>query len=150
MARVDKAEITVAANRETVWAALMDPAQLVQWLPPGTMTGEISAFDPRPGGAFRMTLRYAEAGRGKSSDDTDVTNAVFGEIVPRERVQWLVRFDSPDPAFTGTMKMTWQLEDAAGGTKVSIAAEDVPSGISPEDHAEGLGESLANLKRFLR
>lgn len=35
------------------------------------------------------------------------------------------------------------------GTRVEIRADDVPSGISAEDHAEGLASSLANLAAYL-
>jgi len=149
MSRTDTAEIAIAAPPSAIYAALMDASQLVQWLPPDGMTGEISAFEPHTGGAFRITLRYPEAGIGKSTDDSDVVEATFGELVPDDRVEWLCRFDSPDPAFAGLMRMLWQLEPVTGGTRVRIVASDVPSGISAEDHAEGLGASLSQLKRFV-
>ena len=60
-----------------------------------------------------------------------------------------VDFESDDPAFAGTMTMTWTLTADAGGTRVDITAADVPSGISAEDHAAGLASSLANLALHL-
>lgn len=56
-----------------------------------------------------------------------------------------VDFVSDDPAFAGTMTMTWTLADDPGGTRVEIRADDVPSGISAEDHTAGMASSLANL-----
>ena len=41
--------------------------------------------------------------------------------------------------------MTWEVTAVEGGTRVDIVADDVPDGISPEDHATGLASSLANL-----
>ena len=35
------------------------------------------------------------------------------------------------------------------GTRVVITADDVPNGISAEDHATGLASSLANLARHV-
>jgi hypothetical protein len=35
------------------------------------------------------------------------------------------------------------------GTRVDITADDVPFGISAEDHAAGLASSLANLAGYL-
>ena len=35
------------------------------------------------------------------------------------------------------------------GAEVTIRAENVPAGISAEDHAEGLNSSLANLAEHL-
>ena len=60
-----------------------------------------------------------------------------------------VDFVSGDPANAGTMTMTWELTALDAGTRVDIRAEDVPAGISAEDHAAGLGSSLANLATYL-
>ena len=43
-------------------------------------------------------------------------------------------FESDDPALAGTMTMTWELTPAVGGTAVEVVAENVPAGISKEDH----------------
>ena len=45
--------------------------------------------------------------------------------------------------------MTWSLSPTAGGTKVSIIAENVPTGISKEDHDVGLRSTLENLGKFV-
>jgi hypothetical protein len=74
-----------------------------------------------------------------------VVEARFADIVPGERVVQQVDFVSDDPAFAGTMTMTWAVAAAEGGTRVDITAADVPDGISAEDHAAGLASSLANL-----
>lgn len=58
-------------------------------------------------------------------------------------------FESDDPAFSGTMTMTWEVTAIDGGTRVDITADDVPDGISPEDHAAGLASSLANLAEYV-
>ncbi len=56
-----------------------------------------------------------------------------------------VVFASDDPAYAGTMRMTWSLAPADGGTRVTFRADDVPPGISAQDHADGLASSLAQL-----
>ena len=149
MRRADTASRIIAASPETIYAALVDGEALVAWLPPDTMTGELLDYDPRPGGAFRMVLRYPEAGQGKTTGDTDQIEAEFGELVPNRRIVWLVRFRSDDPALAGIMRMVWDLEPATGGTRVIILAEDVPEGIRKEDHDAGLRSSLENLARFV-
>jgi SAM-dependent methyltransferase len=45
--------------------------------------------------------------------------------------------------------MTWQVAPVAAGTRIEIIAEDVPRGISAEDHAHGFASSLANLAGYL-
>src|SRR5215217_2616344 len=61
----------------------------------------------------------------------------------------LVDFVSDDPRFAGTMTMSWAVSEVPDGTRVDIRADDVPDGISAEDHATGLRSSLANLARYL-
>ena len=52
-------------------------------------------------------------------------------------------------ACAGAMTMTWEVTAADAGTRVDIVAEDVPDGISAEDHAAGLACSLANLAAYV-
>ena len=98
-----------------------------------------------------MTLRYEDAqdAPGKSTENTDVVDAQFADLVPAKRVVWSVRFDSDDPSFAGVMRMIWLLDGVEGGTQVTILAEDVPPGISAEAHSAGLRSSLENLARYL-
>ena len=151
MARSDQASVVIAAPRERVFAALVDPEALTTWLPPDGMTGRFERFDPRPGGSYRLVLTYADASaaRGKATVDSDIVEARFVDVVPGERVVQAVEFVSDDPANAGTMTMTWQVSEVAGGTRVDIRADDVPAGISAEDHAVGLRSSLANLAGYV-
>ena len=61
MARTDTAARVVAASPARVYAALVDPDALAAWLPPEGMSGRFERFDARPGGSYRMVLRYADA-----------------------------------------------------------------------------------------
>jgi uncharacterized protein YndB with AHSA1/START domain len=149
--RTDQASRVIAAPPERVWAALVDPGALLAWLPPGGMAGRFERFDARPGGSYQMVLTYSDASGapGKATADSDIVEARFVEIVPGERVVQAVDFVSDDPAYAGTMIMTWEVTAADAGTRISIVAEDVPDGISAEDHAAGLDSSLAKLAAYL-
>jgi len=151
MPRTDRASRVIAAPPERVWAALVDPEALLAWLPPTGMTGRFERFDAWPGGSYRMVLTYSDPSgtAGKTTADSDVIEARFVDIVPGERVVQAVDFVSDDPAYAGTMIMTWGITAADAGTRVSILAEDVPDGISAEDHAAGLNSSLANLAAYM-
>lgn len=151
MSRTDSASRLVAAPAEQVYAALVDPDALTQWLPPAGMSGRFERYDLRPGGGYLLVLTYADASAapGKATADSDVVEARFVDVVPGVRVVQAVDFVSDDPAFAGTMTMTWQVTAVEGGTRVDIRADDVPSGISAEDHAAGLASSLANLAGHL-
>jgi uncharacterized protein YndB with AHSA1/START domain len=152
MPRTDRGSRVIAASRERVWAALVDPGALLAWLPPGEMTGRFERFDARPGGSYRMVLTYpgASGAPGKASADSDIVEARFIDIVPGERVVQAVDFVSDDPAYAGTMTMTWQVTPVEAGTRVDIIAEDVPDGISADDHATGLASSLTKLAAYLQ
>lgn len=151
MTRTDTASRTVPAPLDRVYAALIDPEAMVQWLPPSGMTARFERFDARPGGGYRMVLTYADASGapGKATADSDVVDIRFIELVPGVRVVQAVDFESDDPALTGTMTMTWELVVTDDGTRVEIRAEDVPDGISASDHAAGLASSLSNLAAYL-
>lgn len=143
--RVDRAYRIIAAPVAVVYAALTDARMVSHWLPPEGTTGTMQAFDPKPGGAFRMTLKFASGEGGKTTEDTDVVSGRFVELEPDECVVQDFDFVSDDPAFAGTMRMTWGLTWCAEGTEISVMAENVPSGINKDDHALGLASSLANL-----
>ena len=151
MPRTDRGSRVMAAPPGRVWAALVDPEALLAWLPPGGMTGRFERFDARPGGSYRMVLTYSDrsGAPGKATADSDIVEARFVDIVPGERVVQAVDFVSDDPAYAGTMTMTWEIANAEAGTRVDIMAEDVPDGISAEDHAAGLSSSLANLADYV-
>lgn len=151
MPRTDTASLLVAASPERVYAAFVDPDALLAWLPPDGMSGRFDHFDARPGGSYRLTLTYsdASAASGKATADSDVVEARFVDLVPGVRVVQAVDFVSDDPAYAGTMTMTWAVAATDAGTRVEIRADDVPDGISAEDHAVGLASSLANLAAYL-
>jgi len=67
----------------------MDPVQLVEWLPPGEMTGRLHEFDGRAGGGYRMSLFYPSSEgthRGKTTAREDMVSVRFVELVPARRI----------------------------------------------------------------
>jgi uncharacterized protein YndB with AHSA1/START domain len=151
MPRTDRASRVIDAPVARVFNALVDRDALETWLPPGGMTARFERFDPTPGGSYRLVLTYADPidSRGKSSADSDIVEARYVDIVPNDRVVQAVDFVSDDPAFAGTMMMTWTVRAIDGGTRVEITADNVPDGISADDHAAGLTSSLDNLAGYV-
>jgi uncharacterized protein YndB with AHSA1/START domain len=151
MARTDTASRVIEAPPQTVYAALVDREALTAWLPPDGMSGRFDRYDARPGGSYRLVLTYDDpsTARGKASADADIVEVRFVDLVPGKRLAQAVDFVSDDPANAGTMTMTWELTPTDAGTRVDIRADDVPAGISAEDHAAGLASSLANLAHYL-
>lgn len=151
MARTDSASRVVKAPLTRAFEALVDPRALAEWLPPTGMTGRFDHFDARPGGSFRLILTYTDppATGGKFAADSDIVEGRFLEVESDDRVVQAVEFDSDDPAFDGTMTMTWTVTRVDGGTRVELRADDVPPGISAVDHEAGMNSSLNNLADYL-
>ncbi len=149
--RVDSASLLIAASAERVFAAFRTGDTYARWLAPAGMQATAAAYDFRPGGAYDIALRYSDTdhGPGKTSADTDRATGRFVTIDPPRLIVQTAVFDSDDPAFQGEMRMTWAFIPAAGGTRVTITATNVPPGISAAEHQKGLTETLANLADFV-
>ena len=146
--RRDVASRLIKASPLAIYDAFVTREAVAKWLPPQGTTMAIQVFEPHRGGRFQMTLTFA-ATPGKSMANTDGVVGRFVELVPPQRIVQAFEFDSPDPAFAGTMTMRWVLEAAAGGTVVTVVAENVPPGISQADHEIGMNSSLAHLAAYV-
>ena len=136
----------VNAPRANVYRALLDADAVATWMVPTGMTSHVYAFDPREGGAFRISLTYdAPTGTGKTTAHTDTYHGRFVTLVPNEQVVEVVDFETSDPALRGEMTITIALSDADGGTDVLAVHDDLPPGLSPADNELGWRLSLAKL-----
>jgi uncharacterized protein YndB with AHSA1/START domain len=96
-----RASKVIGAEPDEVYEAFMNPASLVEWLPPGEMTGRVHEFDGRAGGGYRMSLFYPlteRTHRGKTAEREDMVSVRFVELVPARRIVQAVTF--PAPAMT--------------------------------------------------
>ncbi|MGZ3284496.1 MAG: SRPBCC domain-containing protein, partial [Xanthobacteraceae bacterium] len=131
-----------------LYAAFMDPAALVAWLPPAEMTGEIHEFDARVGGGYRMSLFYPpteRSSRGKTSDKEDMVTVRFVELAPARRIVEGVKFVTTDPALLGEMMIEITFEPVSGGTEVTFLCTNLPPGLRAEDNEAGSRLSLEQL-----
>jgi uncharacterized protein YndB with AHSA1/START domain len=95
-----------------------------------------------------MAFEYTSTddnGSGKTSQNADVFEGSFLELIPNKRIVELVKFESDDPSFDNEMKITTTLVPVSDGTEVRFSCEDVPDSIRPEDHQAGMKSSLQNL-----
>jgi uncharacterized protein YndB with AHSA1/START domain len=142
----------VKASPERVYEAFIDRDDLLAWLPPGEMTGQLHEFDARVGRGYQMSLFYPPdetAFRGKFADREDRVNVRFVELSPPRRIVEAITFDTSDPTFMGEMTMTVTLDEVPGGTNVIMLFENLPPGLRPEDNEVGAEMSLDQLARHL-
>lgn len=142
-----KVSRVIRASRKAIYRALTDPDALAKWRVPDDMTGKMHAFDPRPGGRYRMSLTYADpkGTPGKTTADTDTFEGRFVELVPDEKVVEAVVFEADDTNFGGEMTVTTSLADVEGGTLITILHENLPAGVGAEDNDLGTTMALRKL-----
>lgn len=149
-ARIDSASLLINASAPVIYHAFLDPGAVAAWRPPSGMTCKVYSFDPRVGGGYRMAFRYRdEAIAGKTSKNEDVFEGKFVQLIPDILIVEEVVFESEDPAFSGTMTISTRFIPDKKGTLVLVEASNVPSGIDPKDHHDGMLSSLQNLAAFL-
>ena len=133
----------IHAPRAAVYRALLDPAAVQQWMVPDGMTSEIHSFNPREGGAFRISLTYDEpTDTGKTSDRADTSHGRFTHLVPDEEVVQVVKFETDDPGMQGEMTITYRLRDVDGGTEVEGRHADLPPALSREDNERLIQQTI--------
>jgi uncharacterized protein YndB with AHSA1/START domain len=110
------------------------------------MTCNVHRFEPREGGAIRISLTYDEPGSaGKTTSHTDTYHGRFVRLVPNESVVEVDEFETTDPTMRGEMTSTISLTDANGGTDVIAVHEGIPPGVSLADNETGWRMALAKL-----
>lgn len=140
----------VHGPRAQVYRALLDARSIQAWRVPTGMTSQVHAFEPREGGAFRISLTYdAPTGTGKTSAHTDTYHGHFVELVPNEKVVEVLEFETADPALQGEMTITIKLADADGGTEIEAVHDGVPDGVPAADNELGWRSSLSKLAALI-
>jgi uncharacterized protein YndB with AHSA1/START domain len=96
----------LGAPRDVVFRAFTDPALLARWWGPKGFTSTFHAFDPRPGGVWRLVMH------GPDGTPYPMTKE-FVEVVAPERI--VLRHSQG----THTFRMAMAFEDEAGRTRVT-------------------------------
>jgi uncharacterized protein YndB with AHSA1/START domain len=110
----------------------------------------VHAFEPREGGAFRVSLTYdLPTGTGKTTAHTDTYHGHFARLLPDEQVVEVMEFESDDPAMRRIMTITITLADAGGGTELVAVHQGVPEGVSPAHNEAGWRDALAKLAQLV-
>lgn len=141
----------IRAPVHSVYRAFTEPADLEAWLVPSGMSGTLREFRPGVGGGYQMDLTWLEpAGdRGEAIEQEDHYTATFLELIPEERIVMAIDFESPEHRWAGQMTMTVTLEEAPGGTQVTIDFDNLPPAITAEDNEAGTRSALEKLGRYL-
>jgi uncharacterized protein YndB with AHSA1/START domain len=115
-ARILTFERLIPRPVEKVWAALITPARLSDWL---CAEAEV---EPRVGGRFHLVFRNG-------------THGVTGEITRFEPPQML-EYTWPEHAAKGNSRVLWRLSAAPGGCRL-VMTHTLPDGGEMVDFASG-------------
>lgn len=122
------------APPERVYQAFTTPAALAKWMPPHGFICEVSEFDARVGGSYRMAfVNLSTSGRSSFGGE-------FLALEPGQLIRHTDRFH--DPQLPGEMITTIELRAVFCGTELQVAQEGVPAVIPPEACHLGWQESL--------
>ena len=122
---------------EKIYRAFLDADAQAKWLPPYGFTCKVHQFEPRTGGAFRMSFTNFTTGQSHSFGGS------FVELVEHELIRYTDRFD--DPNLPGEIKVTIRLRKVMVGTELEISQENLPDVIPVEACYLGWQESLMQL-----
>lgn len=140
----------INAPRAAVYRALLDAQAIEKWKVPDGMRSQVHVFEPRTGGAFRVSLTYdAPDAPGKSSAHTDTYHGRFVKLVQDEQVVEATEFETEDPAMRGEMTLTYTLTDAGSGTELLAVHEGLPPGVAAADNETGWRMALDKLARLV-
>lgn len=121
-------ELETSATPETVFDALLSPAQLERW-----MMATNPTVEPLPGGAYNLGWQE-EWGRPLSILELDAPN--------RLAYSWA------DPAIEGTI-VTWELERSGGATRITLIHSGFSGAPTDEGYYHGWADFLVRLKRLV-
>jgi uncharacterized protein YndB with AHSA1/START domain len=124
-------EIAIAASPETVWEFLVDPEKATLWM------GQNAAFDPRPGGIYRVEVIPGNTAVGE-----------FVELDPPRRLVYtwgwepggLDKTTSP-----GSSLIEIELVPDGEGTRLRFSHRSLPSEEAVQSHAHGWDHYLERL-----
>jgi len=121
-------EITIKASPATVFAYLVDPERLVQWM------GTEAVLQPVPGGEYRVICGGVNPSAGH-----------FVEVVPNRRVVFTFGWDLPGhPVPAGSTEIEITLEPVGGSTLLRLVHRGLPDD-AINDHLRGWDYYLGRL-----
>jgi uncharacterized protein YndB with AHSA1/START domain len=131
-----------AAPRELVYAAITEREHIARWMAPKGFTMPVCEGDLRVGGRWRCCMVSPE---GKKL----WLGGVYTEIVPGRKVVCTHAWDDDDGKPGHETLLTISLEDADGGTKLTLRQAEFATRESRDGHRDGWNECLDKLQSVL-
>ncbi len=131
----------LSTNLQKAYRAFVEADALAQWLPPNGFTCTVHDFEPKVGGAYKMSFRNFTTGKSHSF------GGEYLELVPGERLRYTDRFDSPD--LPGEIEVSVTLRQVSVGTEIEIVQAGIPDLIPADACYLGWQDSLRKLAKLV-
>jgi uncharacterized protein YndB with AHSA1/START domain len=138
--RVLRLERLIAAPPERLFDLWTEPEQLVKWWGPDGYEVPGLAFDLRPGGKWRTTLRPPD-GKLKT------VSGVYRVIDRPHRLVFTWAWDEDDGSRGHETEITVTFEAAPGGTRLRLLQQTFQSTDVRDNHSGGWSSSFDRLAR---
>ena len=140
----------ILATPKAIFRAHIDPEVLTKWRIAEGMDARLSEFRAERGGGYRVELRHpTDSACGRSTRHRAIVRVRFAELLPDDLIVETAAFETEDPAYAGMMTITTRLSPVADGTKVIVAAENIPPGIGEAELRKDMESSLKKLALLL-
>ena len=133
----------LAAPRDLVFRAFVEPDRMRHWWVPRGFTMLTCQLDLREGGAWRMTIRSDETG----TVQTEV--GVYREIRAPERLAFTHAWVRANGTLTHPTLVTATFTERGAKTEVSFRQEDFATTAACLSHEDGWGISLDQLVGYV-
>lgn len=133
---------TFAADRERVFRAFSEGAQMAEWFGPEGCTCRVSEYDCRPGGAYSLEILSPE---GKPIPLT----GEFREVTPPQRLvyTWMWGGDSSMAGMESLVTLDFVAQE--GGTELRLTHSRLRNDEQVESHRGGWASSWNKLARLV-
>jgi uncharacterized protein YndB with AHSA1/START domain len=127
----------IAAPRERVFAAWLDPVSVAKWMRPGDVAGVTAEIDARVGGAFRIVMSH---GRGDPEH--------WGEYIAIDPPSFLSFTWASAKTNREPTLVTIEFHEKDGGTELVLTHRGLPER-QIEPHRKGWGDIVRKLGESL-
>jgi uncharacterized protein YndB with AHSA1/START domain len=127
------------ASPAKVWAAITQPALMMQWWGPDAGPTLSVEADVRPGGCFGVVFRLLNG-------DEHHPTGIYQEVVPEKKL--VFTWDLPGTPEPPSL-VTFRLEPVDGGTVLTLTHEHLPDEQTRTSHEAGWNGLLDKLPAFL-
>jgi uncharacterized protein YndB with AHSA1/START domain len=127
----------IAAPREIVYAAWIDPEGIHEWMCPGDATSAEATLDVRVGGSYRIVM--------KGKDRDHVHTGVYQVVDPPAKLV----FTWTQPGDANLSMVTVEFFDHGESSELTITHERLPSAGVTERYQSGWGQIADKFAAFL-